>query len=54
MKIIKQKLTEELIEFLNKNSIEDLADKMVKRFDVDMIDDFIEWDMLEGEGRQYV
>ena len=51
MKIIKQKLTEGLKKFLNKNSIEDLVDKMVKRFDVDVIDDFIEWDMLEGEDR---
>ncbi|HFD2052082.1 TPA: hypothetical protein ACF2DE_002813 [Clostridium perfringens] len=41
MKIIKQKLIEELKEFLNNNSIDALAEKIIDRFDIDDVDYFI-------------
>lgn len=41
MEIIKQKLIEELKEFLNNNSIDVLAEKIIDRFDTDDVDYFI-------------
>lgn len=37
----KQLLTKELKIFLNNNSVEDLAQKIVNRFNIDEIEDFI-------------
>lgn len=50
MKMIKQKLIEELKEFLNNNSIDTLVDKIIDRFDIDDVDYFI-FDLSE-EGRK--
>lgn len=41
MEMIKQKLIEELKEFLNNNSIDILVDKIIDRFDIDDVDYFI-------------
>lgn len=50
MEMIKQKLIEELKEFLNNNSIDTLADKIIDRFDIDDVDYFI-FDLSEEENK---